>query len=242
MTAARHIFGRRPALRDVPDRQRTPVAFPVRAHLGRRGSPRPGCPSVANALVTDVKDPLRQGRVKLRFPWLDDTYVSDWTRTVQFGGVKRRRLIVPLDVDDEVLVAFDRGALDHPFVIGGLYNGKDKPGAVDVPAVRRAPAAGRVRHTLADRRRQPAGPARPADRRQAGRAAEHRRRPADRQPGPDPDRDHRRQQGHRHHQGHPVGVRRGGHRPLAEGGRQAAPSGAAGCSTSSGTASSTSSR
>ncbi|WP_329366646.1 VgrG-related protein [Streptomyces sp. NBC_00669] len=106
-------------------------------------------PGVANALVTDIKDPLKQGRVKLRFPWLDDTYVSDWTRTVQFGGTSGGGLIGP-DVGDEVLVSFDRGALDHPFVIGGLYNGKDKPGTVDVPPYD-GTSGKAVRHTLADR-------------------------------------------------------------------------------------------
>ena len=30
-------------------------------------------------------------------------------------------------MDDEVLVAFENGDVMHPFVIGGLYNGKDKP-------------------------------------------------------------------------------------------------------------------
>ncbi|WP_405616621.1 VgrG-related protein [Streptomyces sp. NBC_00076] len=107
-------------------------------------------PGTANALVTDVRDPLKQGRVKLQFPWLDDAYVSDWTRVVQWGG-KRGGSIFPLDVGDEVLVGFDRGALDHPYVIGGLYNGKDKPTPVkDVPlhdgARQRA-----SRHTLSDR-------------------------------------------------------------------------------------------
>lgn len=69
---------------------------------------------------------------------------------VQWGG-KRGGSIFPLDVGDEVLVGFDRGALDHPYVIGGLYNGKDKPTPVkDVPlhdgARQRA-----SRHTLSDR-------------------------------------------------------------------------------------------
>lgn len=105
---------------------------------------------MANALVTDVQDPLKQGRVKLQFPWLDDAYVSDWTRVVQLGG-KGGGGIFPLDVGDEVLVAFDRGALDHPFVVGGLYNGRDKPTVVkDVwlhdPLKKKA-----IRHTLSDR-------------------------------------------------------------------------------------------
>ncbi|MEW2295907.1 VgrG-related protein [Streptomyces sp. NPDC006743] len=110
----------------------------------------PRLPSVANALVTDVNDPLKQGRVRLQFPWLDDRYVSDWTRTVQLGGLDGGG-IFPMDVNDEVLVAFDRGALDHPFVIGGLYNGRDKPTPVsDVPlhdAVRKKAS----RHTVSDR-------------------------------------------------------------------------------------------
>lgn len=110
----------------------------------------PRLPGVANAVVTDVNDPLKRGRVRLRFPWLDDTYVSDWTRTVQLGGVDGGG-IFPLDVNDEVLVAFDRGALDHPFVIGGLYNGQDKPTVVsDVPlhdTVRKKAS----RHTVSDR-------------------------------------------------------------------------------------------
>ncbi|MEU6369517.1 VgrG-related protein [Streptomyces sp. NPDC046931] len=115
---------------------------------GAESAPR--LPSVANALVTDVNDPLKQGRVRLQFPWLDDTYVSDWTRTVQMGGLGGGG-IFPMDVNDEVLVAFDRGALDHPFVIGGLYNGKDRPTAVgDVPlhdTVRKKAS----RHTVSDR-------------------------------------------------------------------------------------------
>lgn len=114
------------------------------------GESVPRLPSVANALVTDVQDPLRQGRVKLQFPWLDDTYVSDWTRTVQLGG-KAGGGIFPMDVGDEVLVGFDRGALDHPFVIGGLYNGKDVPTPVrDVPlhdGLRKQAS----RHTVSDR-------------------------------------------------------------------------------------------
>jgi uncharacterized protein involved in type VI secretion and phage assembly len=31
------------------------------------------------------------------------------------------------EVNDEVLVAFDRGDLRRPFVLGGLYNGTDRP-------------------------------------------------------------------------------------------------------------------
>ncbi|MEU8707602.1 VgrG-related protein [Streptomyces sp. NPDC048565] len=107
-------------------------------------------PSVANAIVTDVQDPLKQGRVKLQFPWLDDTYVSDWARSVQMGGVGGGG-VFPMDVGDEVLVAFDRGALDHPFVIGGLYNGRDVPTKVNDVPLHDGLKKKATRHTLSDR-------------------------------------------------------------------------------------------
>ncbi|BFO14751.1 hypothetical protein SHKM778_11390 [Streptomyces sp. KM77-8] len=39
-------------------------------------------------MVTDVREPggAESGAVKLTFPWLDDTYVTDWVRSVQWGG------------------------------------------------------------------------------------------------------------------------------------------------------------
>jgi hypothetical protein len=107
-------------------------------------------PGVANAIVTDAQDPLKQGRVKLQFPWLDDAYVSDWTRSVQLGG-KDGGGVFPMDVGDEVLVAFDRGALDHPFVIGGLYNGRDLPTKVSDVPLHDGLKKKAVRHTLSDR-------------------------------------------------------------------------------------------
>ncbi|ACU73254.1 Rhs element Vgr protein [Catenulispora acidiphila DSM 44928] len=101
---------------------------------------------VVSGIVTDIHDPLRMGRVKLRFPWLDDDYVSDWARTVQHGGVSVHGGLEPAHgadhipagspgsggfigyaVNDEVLVTFDRGDFDQPYVIGGLYNGVNKP-------------------------------------------------------------------------------------------------------------------
>ncbi|MBB0244906.1 VgrG-related protein [Streptomyces alkaliphilus] len=116
------------------------------------GGPASGSrlPGVTIAIVDDVTDPLRQGRVKLRFPWLDDTYVSDWARVTQWGG-KGGGGIFPLEVNDEVLVAFDRGAFDHPYVVGGLYNGVDDPTPVpDVPLYD-GPRNEAARHTLSDR-------------------------------------------------------------------------------------------
>ncbi|QWF77828.1 VgrG-related protein [Amycolatopsis sp. CA-230715] len=101
---------------------------------------RPRMPGLAIGEVTEVRKvrPLDrdavEGQVKLRFPWLDKDYVTDWVRTVQSGGVGGGGVVSP-DVNDEVLVGFEQGLLDRPYVIGGLYNGKDKPTEHDVPLV-----------------------------------------------------------------------------------------------------------
>jgi uncharacterized protein involved in type VI secretion and phage assembly len=85
--------------------------------------------------VSDNRDPEQLGRVRVLFPWLDDKFVSDWARTVQPGaGPERGALVVP-EVGDEVLVAFEHGSFQRPYVVGGLYNGVDKPKSFDVPLI-----------------------------------------------------------------------------------------------------------
>jgi phage protein D/phage baseplate assembly protein gpV len=86
-----------------------------------------GMPGVVIAQVSDANDPQQLGRVKLTFPWLSDDYVSDWARTVQIGAGKDRGQLVLPEVGDEVLVAFEQDDVRRPYVLGGLYNGVDKP-------------------------------------------------------------------------------------------------------------------
>src|SRR6266536_1231299 len=86
----------------------------------------PPLPGVAVAQVTDVRDPDDLGRVKLKFPWMSDTFVSDWARVLQPGAGPQRGGVVLPEVNDEVLVAFEHGDLRRPYVVGGLYNGVDQ--------------------------------------------------------------------------------------------------------------------
>ena len=88
---------------------------------------RAALPGVVNAVVTAAKDPENQGRVKVKFPVLSDTYESWWARTVQAGAGASRGAVVLPEVGDEVLVAFGHGSFQQPFVLGGLFNGRDKP-------------------------------------------------------------------------------------------------------------------
>lgn len=78
-------------------------------------------------IVTDNKDPSKLGRVKLKIPILSDTDTTFWAPIIMLGAGKNRGWFFIPEKDDEVLVLFEHGDMDHPLVIGGLWNGKDKP-------------------------------------------------------------------------------------------------------------------
>jgi len=82
------------------------------------------------ALVTDIVDPEGLGRVKIALPWSPDTAgarYETWARLATFmAGNYRGSWFIP-DVDDEVLIVFEGGDPRRPYVIGSLWNGKDKP-------------------------------------------------------------------------------------------------------------------
>lgn len=78
-------------------------------------------------LVTNNKDPEGRGRVKVKFPWLSDDVESDWARVVGIGAGPERGLFWLPEVNDEVLVTFEQGSPGRPYVLGGLWNGQDKP-------------------------------------------------------------------------------------------------------------------
>jgi hypothetical protein len=101
---------------------------------GGGGLPQDRIGGLVNATVTDTRDPEGRGRVKLAFPWLDGEYVSDWARTADLGGKGGGGVFGP-EVGDEVLVGFEQGRVDHPYVLGGLYNGQDKPSEHDCALV-----------------------------------------------------------------------------------------------------------
>ena len=94
----------------------------------RQGRPVSGqMPGLVEAIVVDNKDPDKLGRVKLKFPMLPEMPESFWARLVMpMAGKKRGWMTIP-EVDDEVLVAFVHGDINHAIVIGSLYNGVDVP-------------------------------------------------------------------------------------------------------------------
>jgi phage protein D/phage baseplate assembly protein gpV len=151
-TAAHHVLEPGSGYRTTvlvsasPDRSLAGLA------IGGNAAPRgPRMPGLAIGIVTDIKEAgkAERGWVRLKFPWLADDYVTDWVRTVQFGGQGGGGVFSP-EVNDEVLVGFEQGSLDRPYVLGGLYNGVDQPSPHDVPLVDRT--SGRVnRRSLVSR-------------------------------------------------------------------------------------------
>ena len=131
LTSARHVFGEQGyrthfVISGRQDRSLLGLASlgSSNGHASAGGAPING---VVVALVTDNNDPNNAARVKLKFPWLDDNYESDWARITQLGaGPDSGAHFIP-EVNDEVLVAFEFGDIRRPYVVGSLHNGQDKP-------------------------------------------------------------------------------------------------------------------
>ena len=82
---------------------------------------------VVVGIVTNNKDPDGMGRVRVKFPWLSGSDESWWARiATTMAGSSRGTYFLP-EVDDEVLVSFEHGDIKSPFIVGGLWNGKDAP-------------------------------------------------------------------------------------------------------------------
>ena len=96
------------------------------AELITRPEPVEKWPGVVTAVVTDTDDPEGYGRIKVKYPWLDDSQDSGWARVVGAGAGPEAGFFCLPDVGDEVLVSFEQGDFNYPIVLGGLWNGQNK--------------------------------------------------------------------------------------------------------------------
>jgi uncharacterized protein involved in type VI secretion and phage assembly len=82
---------------------------------------------VVVGIVEEIVDPDKEGRIQVSFPWYDEGMITEWCRMCQlYAGSGYGSFFVP-EIGDEVLVAFVQGDMRLPIIMGGLYNGKDKP-------------------------------------------------------------------------------------------------------------------
>lgn len=91
----------------------------------RRPRRRPA-PGLMVALVVANDDPQGIGRVRVRFPWQDSDTRTGWVRTVApYAGNGRGIAFLP-EPGDEVLLGFEDGDPERAYVVGSLWNGKDR--------------------------------------------------------------------------------------------------------------------
>jgi type VI secretion system secreted protein VgrG len=80
------------------------------------------------AKVIDNNDPDGLGRAKVEFYWAGGNIKSDWIRLIQpHTGGGKGFYFVP-EVGEEVLVGFEGGSAERPYVIGTQYNGSESSG------------------------------------------------------------------------------------------------------------------
>lgn len=86
--------------------------------------------------VTDTEDPLHLGRVRVQFDWqaqLDENMKTPWLRLSQpYAGGGKGVSFIP-EIGEEVMVDFEGGNAERPFVKGALYNGVGDPDGAWLP-------------------------------------------------------------------------------------------------------------
>jgi len=129
ITEARHIWSRGEYSVQFLVTGRNP--YTIRHLLGVQESKSTKIDGVVVAKVTNIADIENLGRVKVTFPWMPKTrgmeVESYWARlAAPSAGGNRGFLFLP-EVNDEVLVAFENGDINCPYIVGQLWNKIDRP-------------------------------------------------------------------------------------------------------------------
>jgi type VI secretion system secreted protein VgrG len=77
-----------------------------------------------SAVVTDNNDPEGMSRIRVAFPWHRGTNeVSPWLRvTTPYAGSGKGFHVLP-EIGEEVIVGFENGNAEKPFVLGAMFHG-----------------------------------------------------------------------------------------------------------------------
>jgi Type VI secretion system/phage-baseplate injector OB domain len=77
--------------------------------------------------VINLLDPLALGRVQVQLPSIDSLDLSPWARVaVPMAGIAHGFYFIP-NLNDEVLVAFEHGDVNAPYILGSLWNAMAPP-------------------------------------------------------------------------------------------------------------------
>ena len=81
------------------------------------------------ALVVDIVDPQSLGRIQVAFPWLGEVGndVKAWARLVSLYADDDQGWQILPEVGTEVIVGFEAGAIERPYIVGAVWNGRQAP-------------------------------------------------------------------------------------------------------------------
>jgi len=92
--------------------------------------------SSCRAKVKDNEDPNHLGRVRVQFDWqaqIEESMMTPWLRVSQpYGGGNKGISFIP-EVGEEVMVDFEGGNAERPYVKGSLFNGVELPDSAWLP-------------------------------------------------------------------------------------------------------------
>ena len=79
------------------------------------------------AIVTDIVDPDRLGRVQVSFPWLgsDGDSVRAWATLLAPYADDNQGFVALPEVQTQVVVGFEAGDLHRPYIVGACWNGQE---------------------------------------------------------------------------------------------------------------------
>jgi uncharacterized protein involved in type VI secretion and phage assembly len=123
VTGVEHVYDRRGFYTTFTAGPHRPVGLVDT--LGPAAESGTALAGVVVGVVTNNNDTAGLGRVKVKYVGVSDQLESTWARVVTLGGGKNRGMVFVPEVNDEVLIGFERGDTRYPVVLGGLFSTKN---------------------------------------------------------------------------------------------------------------------
>lgn len=123
ITSIIHIFGENGRSEYKNEFEAVPVDIQVPDYFDETAIPLAGDQF---AIVRDNNDTKGLGRVRVQFPWQTKNDKTPWIRiATPHAGAGKGFYFIP-EKGEEVVVGFEGGNAENPYVIGTRYNGKQK--------------------------------------------------------------------------------------------------------------------